>query len=63
MEQSSLKRQLSTLITMLMCRLNPVTWEGQEKLLLPVALEDDRDVYGGLYSSDDEEEDDDGSVL
>lgn len=46
-----------------MCRLNPVTWEGQEKLLLPVALEDDRDVYGGLYSSDDEEEDDDGSVL
>lgn len=35
---------------------NPITWEGQELLLIPVALEDDRDVYGGLYSGDSDEE-------
>ena len=44
------------------CRTNPVTWDGQEMLLLPVALEDERDVYGGLYSGDSEEEED-GSLL
>lgn len=44
-------------------RTNPITWEGQEMLLLPVAMEDERDVYGGLYSGDSEEEDSDGSIL
>lgn len=31
-------------------------------LLLPVALEDERDVYGGLYSGDSDDEDS-GSLL
>ena len=43
-------------------RTNPITWEGQEILLLPVAMDDERDVYGGLYSGDSEEEED-ASVL
>lgn len=42
-------------------RTNPVTWDGQEMLLIPVGLEDDRDVYGGLYS--DGESDDEDSLL
>jgi hypothetical protein len=46
-----------------LCRKNPITWEGQEMLLLPVALEDERDVYGGLYSGDSEDDQDSGSVL
>lgn len=36
---------------------NPITWDGQEMLLVPVALEDERDVYGGLYSGDSDDED------
>ena len=41
-----------------------MTWDGKELLLLPVALDDDRDVYGGLYSGDEEDdEEDDGSLL
>lgn len=32
-------------------------------LLLPVALEDERDVYGGLYSCESEDEDGDSSLL
>ena len=40
-----------------LCRTNPITWDGQELLLIPVALEDDRDVYGGLYSGESDEED------
>ena len=46
----------------ILCRTNPITWDGQEILLLPVALEDERDVYGGLYSGDSDEEKD-GSLL
>ena len=42
-------------------RTNPVTWEGQEFLLVPVGLEDDQDFYGGLYSE--ESDDDDSSTL
>ena len=38
-----------------MHRVNPITWSGQEVLLLPVGQEDERtDLYRGLYNDDDD---------
>lgn len=37
------------------CRVNPITWSGQEVLLIPVGQEDERmDLYKGLYNDDDD---------
>jgi len=41
---------------LLVFRTNPITWDGQEFLLIPVGLEDDWEVYGGLYSDESDEE-------